>query len=59
MTLGLDVWQVQVKSGDTWHAGTVMDLHVDGTYHIQYENGDEAKSVARDLIEPVEVMHML
>jgi len=29
-------------------------LSTDGTYHIQYEDGDEEKNVARDLLEPLE-----
>jgi hypothetical protein len=47
--------QAKFKGGDIWYAGIVQDLHVDGTYHILYEDGDEEASVKRDMIEPVEV----
>jgi len=50
--------QAKFKGGDTWYAGIVQDLHVDGTYHILYEDGDEETSVKRDMIEPVEVFFM-
>ena len=31
-----------------------IHLSTDGTYHIQYEDGDEEKNVSRDLLEPLE-----
>ena len=47
--------KAKFKGRDAWFAGVVADLHMDGTYHIKYADGDEEVSVTRDLIEPVEL----
>jgi hypothetical protein len=43
------------QGGDAWFAAVIHDLHTDGCYHVQYDDGDSEMSVARDLIEPVEL----
>lgn len=47
--------KARFRGGEAWFAGSVKDLHTDGTYDITYEDGDEETAVARELIEPVEV----
>lgn len=43
------------QGGEEYHAGRVAGLNLDGTYRVDYADGNYENSVARDLIEVVEV----
>jgi hypothetical protein len=47
--------KAQWKGGDEHHAGRVAGINLDGTYRVDYADGSLESSVARDLIEVVEV----
>ena len=43
------------QGGEEYHAGRVAGLNLDGTYRVDYADGAFEESVARELIEVVEV----
>ena len=43
------------QGGDEYHAGRVAGLNMDGTYRVDYADGSFEESVARELMEVVEV----
>ncbi len=51
ISLGLCSIKARFKGGDTWYSGRITALNRDGSYAINYADGDVESSVHRDLIE--------
>jgi hypothetical protein len=42
--------QAQFDGGESWYPGVVSAVNEDGTYHVEYDDGDVESAVAGDLI---------